>query len=207
MQNLKYLQRCIDELRLVFDNVSLVEGDQYYPILAIKLGNVVLPEAVIEDVTDIIIPLARCSGYLPGASLAGLHVDRPLHGMFEGEKTLIPFCDPVEDTEWMQNTLRFYPYYEHEQTSLIGTSYLCLNEPQGQPENPYELLMTMLDYLENWIGYTFTLADQHGSVIRGEVEGDQKESLGWVEHLVEHVSPMTKQALLESAGVTLTLSN
>lgn len=198
MQNTRYLDNCIKELCIYFPQTEIIEGDRYCPISAIKISDCELPPSVIEDSTDIVIPMARCAGYLPGAALAGIHVSA-LHGYFRREKTLIPFCDPVEDLSWMESTKRFYPHYESDPEYYLNTHYLCLNDPGDQPETPLALMDTALEYLSHWSDNAMNLAQHHGHVVRGIEAGDIENSQDWLDHLVEHVSENTKKELLSIA--------
>ncbi|AKJ28353.1 hypothetical protein [Caldimonas brevitalea] len=199
MQNPDFLNACLAELEKRYDNVEIVAGDRYHPVWAIKLNSVELPKSIVERTVDIIIPMTRCAGYLPGSGLAGLHVSQTLHSLFEGEKTVVPFCDPVQDISWLVKTSRFYPFYEHDPELLIGTSYLCLNDPFEQPETPQALMELTLDYLKYWMNHAFNLVMRHGAIVRGEELGDRRISMDWIEHLVEQVSPTLKAQLLEEA--------
>lgn len=202
MQNPLFVEQCAEEMMARFSNVEIIRGDRYHPILALKLHAYVPPESVCERQFDITIPMARCGGYMPDACLAGLHIHSKVHGLFNHEKTIIPFCDPVEDTSWMVKTVRFYPFYQSDPDALIGTSYLCLNDPAGQPTTPLALMDTAIDYLANWLPYAMNLAVEHGAVARGEKPGDSAESVDWVDHLVEHASPGLEKKLLELAYPT-----
>jgi len=199
MQNSRFLEQVIEELNDHYANVSVIEGDRYCPVLAIEIKDFEPPTTIIERQVDLMIPLARCSGYFPDAKLAGIHVNCGLHSVLDGHKTLVPFCDPVEDTSWMDNTHRFYPYYENERESLIGSYYLCLNEPRNPPTTPLQLMELTEDYLQHWSEYALTLASQHGAIARGVLPGDPDNSADWVEHLIEHVSDDVKAMLLEAA--------
>lgn len=201
MQNPEFLDACIAELEAEYFPVEIIPGDRYHPVAALKISHVELPDTVIERHADILIPMARCAGFLPNATLAGLHVNIHLHGVYRGEQTIIPFCDPVYNIDWMLKTRRFYPFYDQYPEKLIGSAYLCLNQPGGQPETPAELMHTAIHYLSYWQENIFDLALHHGAVIRGSVSGDKEESFGWIEHLVEHVSPTLKTKLFETAGI------
>jgi len=199
MQNPDFLNRCIATLEARYGRVETVPGDRYYPMLAVKIPDFKMPDTVEERSVEVIIPIPRCAGYLPGASLAGLHVSKPLHGIYDDESTVIPFCDPVEDADWLIKVCRFYPFYEHDPESLIGTSYLCLNSPNDRPESPQALLDIAVDYLTHWQENAFTLAVQHGAIARGVEPGNSQYSVEWIEHLVEQVSPGLRARLLAVA--------
>ncbi len=206
MQNPDFLKACIGELEKEYARIEIVSGDRYHPVWAIRIKQLLLPDPIVEHHADIIIPMARCAGYLPGASLAGLHLSCALHSVYEDEETVIPFCDPVQDTQWMVNTQRFYPYYEHDPETLIGTSYLCLNDPDDQPETPLALMRVAMDYLCRWPQHAFGLAIQHGAIARGEDPGDRELSVEWIEHLVEQVTPGLRAKLLAAAYPVVRLS-
>ncbi len=195
MQNPDFLRHCLLELE-PYGPIEIIRGDSYHPILAVRLNDFALPAPVLERHVDIIIPMPRCAGYLPGACLAGLHVTRALHGVYQSEETVIPFCDPVENNDWMVKTKRFYPFYENDSESLIGTSYLCLNDPEKQPETPAALLRVAMKYLFYWVENAFGLAKHHGAIARGLLQGDANLSAEWIDHLVEQVSPGVKKKLL-----------
>ena len=199
MQNPDFLDACIAELEARYGRVEVVKGDRYRPVWAVKLPQFEMPATIQERRVDVTIPLSRCAGYLPGAVLAGLHVSEPLHGTHDGETTVVPFCDPVNDTEWLVKTSRFYPLYDHDPEALIGTSYLCLNNPSDQPETPQALLSICLDYLTHWKDHAFNLAVRHGAIARGDEIGDSENSADWIEHLVEQVSPRLRAKLLAMA--------
>ena len=198
MQNPDILNYYLEEIDH-YAPIELIRGDAFCPLLAVRINDFELPDTVVERQVDIIIPLPRCAGYAPGTTLAGLHLSHPLHGIFQGEKTVIPFCDPVEDTDWLVKTQRFYPLYSVESASLIDTSYLCLNDPQKLAESPLELITTALQYLCRWRENAFELAAHHGAIARGDAVGDSLMSADWVEHLVQHVAPGFKQKLLAVA--------
>lgn len=199
MQNPAFLKMCLDELEH-YAPLDIIKGDEYHPVLAIRINDFELPDTILERTADIIIPMPRCAGFIPDASIAGMHISCVLHGEFCGEPTVIPFCDPVHDVDWMLKTQRFYPYYERDPHSLVGTSYLCLNDPSTQPETPLALIEVAMDYLYHWTEHAFNLASHHGAVARGSIAGDRKVSADWVGHLVEHVSPKLKKHLLSLAN-------
>ena len=136
---------------------------------------------------------------MPGACIAGMHLSEPLISDYEGVETIVPFCDPVIDTAWMLKSTRFYPFYQNFSTSMIGTAYLCLNDPEGQPESPLRLLDVAHDYLSHWQEHSIALAQRHGAIIKGKEPGDIEISKGWLQHMLELTSPKVKEKLLEIA--------
>ncbi len=199
MQNPQFNKYECDAILRFHPDTEILEGNAYCPVLGVRLLKLEMPKDVCENTIDVTIPFARCGGYLPGSSLAGLHFSQPLHAMYQGEKTIIPFCDPVEDFIWMDSTERFYPLYEEHKEELMGTGYLCLNNPEEQTESPIQLLTEALDFLNNWTDYVMELATQHGAISRGLLPGNIEESNDWIDHLVEHASPNLKRDLISAS--------
>lgn len=199
MQNPAFIVDCVNEINRVYSNLEIIYGDKYHPVLAVKILNFELPENIQPRLLDITIALPRCAGYLPGSSIAGLHLSDMPTGVFEGNETVIPFCDPVLDNKWMLNSARFYPYYQNFSQEMVGTAYLCLNDPQGQPSTPMRLMEVAIDYFNHWQQHSAALAKYHGEIAKGDKSDNSQISKDWITHMVQHVSPKVKQKLLSIA--------
>jgi hypothetical protein len=194
MQNPTFLRECHEALLALGLRVEPVEGNRYYPVLAFHIHDFPLPHSLQEATADLTIPMPRCAGYMPDCTIMGLHVHGPLHGTFADRPTLIPFCDPVLDTTWLESVARYYPLYDTRAPEFVGTSFLCLESAQ-RAKTPVELLRLSLLYLGEWWRHAQAIAERHGAVLRGVQEGEPEESREWLEHLVEHVSDELRAAL------------
>jgi hypothetical protein len=168
-------------------------------VLAIRINDVPLPKTIKQNTVDITIALPRCAGYLPGACIAGIHLSETLISNYEGSETIVPFCDPIIDNSWMQASTRFYPFYLNHSDEMVGSVYLCLNDPDGQPESPVILLDIAQNYLAYWQEHAVNLAKHHGAIAQGVAQGDIDISKDWIKHLVQQVSPEVKEKLLTIA--------
>lgn len=194
MQNPRFVERCVHELRESVPDLEIIEGDRYHPVLAVRVPRFQLPPTVIVDSVSVTIALPRMAGLLPDALIGGVHVSAPIMGMFRGEPTLLPFCDPV-DREWLEKTTRYFPLHEARPDLCFPSHYLCLHSDETPARTPREILDLSLDYLGRWEETAFKLARYHGAIVRGLRLGDREESLKWIEHLTEHTSPSLTRAI------------
>lgn len=202
MQNREFLDQCareLDELGLVFE---IVDGDRYCPIAAFRLPAVPLPDGIFPRQSDLTICMPRCAGYLPDASILGLHV----HGCptihFQGQPSRVPFADPVADTNWMKSQARYYPLYSSESglQSMMGTHFLCLHSDTAKAHSPAGTLALCIAFLTHWETYVFALAREHGTRCRhADSPASRRISEDFVEHMVEHVSDPLRSAILSAA--------
>lgn len=200
MQNPRFLEDCIRELRAAAGAVEVIRGDRYNAVWALRLTGFPLPDLLEERSVDITIPLPRCAGFLPDASIGGIHLSTGLHAQFEGERTLVPFCDPV-DLDWVGKTARFYAVHERRPELVYPSHFLCLNSDTDVATRPLEALRLAWEYLSRWHEYAALLARRHGEVLRGAGQGDAADSRMWLDHLTKYCGTRLRAALLREAGL------
>lgn len=201
MQNPAFLKRCIDELRQRFVDVEIIEGDRYHPVHGVRCRNFHLPlgtmhEAVTghdpkPNVCDLVVPMPRCSGYFPDASILGVHLSRPVYVTFGSENSMIPFCSTMT-TDQLQKFDGYYPLYEAPER-LPEEYFVCLTNEERPAITPCETICHFESYVRSYLDHCEFIAKTQLAKL-GTDEAASAER--WLGHLTTGIAPGLRRHLV-----------